>query len=124
MSVTTRILTACLAATLLSTGALAPDARADDPSAGQAQVVEEGRLPALDSDDAQAIRAHAARALAAQSAELTPRTPGSAARRSGGICSPHSAQLSRLSPAGSRLRARSMTPRAARGRLQQTARPR
>ena len=77
MSVTTRILTACLAATLLSTGALAPDARADDPSAGQAQVVEEGRLPALDSDDAQAIRAHAARALAAQSAELTPRTPSS-----------------------------------------------
>lgn len=38
-------------------------------------MVEQGRLPAIDSEQAQAIRTHAARALAAEAADLTPRTP-------------------------------------------------
>ncbi|QFG69663.1 cell wall-binding repeat-containing protein [Ornithinimicrobium pratense] len=63
-----RSLTTSLAVILLVATGSAPTTRGDSaPSAGESVVVaEEGRLPALTREDAEAIRLHAARALAAQ----------------------------------------------------------
>lgn len=64
----TRVLGTSLAAVLLVTAGLAPSTRADSPSStGEpAGAAEEARLPALTSEQAEAIRSHAARTLAAQ----------------------------------------------------------
>lgn len=80
----TRTLTTAVAVTLLVTAGLAPATRADtevSPAADPAVVAEEGGLPALTAEEAEAIRLRAARALAAEpsrTAYLGPGAPSSA----------------------------------------------
>lgn len=75
----TRVLGTSLAALLMVTAGLAPTSRADTPLPGPeaAVMAEEGRLPALTREEAESIRLHAARALAAQPSGTAHLDPGS-----------------------------------------------